>query len=111
MNKDIIQKIDNFHYNKDDLIVIYYTLGELPIEETIDVVQFTYDSLADKYPDAEVIGLPVNIVPRVVTISANDPTYSILKEYKKLLQEKNLKSQENTPTAKFDDAEDDIWNI
>lgn len=111
MNKDIIQKIDNFHYNKDDLIVIYYTLGELPIEETGNIVQFACDRLADKYPDAEIIGLPVNIVPEVTTVSANDPMNSILKGYNKLLREKSLKSWEDTPTVKFDDADDDLWNI
>lgn len=89
MNKDIIQKIDNFHYNKDDLIVIYYTLGKLSFEETSNIIQFTCDRLTDKYPDAEIIGLPANIVPEMTAVSANDPMNSILKEYNKLLREKD----------------------
>lgn len=106
MYKDIISRIQNFHYNEGDLIVIYYKMEE-SLNKVAETANAVYDALKIIYPDAEIIGLPENIIPEITTVSANDPLKPVLiKNYEMLKQQ-----SENISTAKLDDADDDIWNI
>ena len=87
MYKDIISRIQNFHYNEGDLIVIYYKMEE-PVDKVAEIADAVYDALKIFYPDAEIIGLPENIIPEITTVSADDPLKPILiKNYEMLKQQ------------------------
>ena len=98
--------IENFHYNEGDLILIYYKMEE-PLNKVAETADAVYDALKIIYPDATIIGLPENMISEITTISADDPLKPVLiKNYEMLRQQ-----SKNTPTVKFDDADDDLWNI
>lgn len=80
MDENIISKIENFHYNEGDLILFYYKLGELPIDEIVETAHSVYDSLKSTYPNARIIGLPENIFSEIITISKDDPLNKIYRE-------------------------------
>lgn len=79
MDENIISKIENFHYNEGDLIIIYYKMEESfgKVAETANAV---YDALKIIYPDAIIIGLPENIIPEITAISKDDPLNKVYRE-------------------------------
>ena len=105
MNKDIVQKIDNFHYNEGDLIVIYYKIGE-DLNTSIEIAKNAYESLKEIYPNAEIIGIPVDYIQEVTTISANDHLKSILLDGHALLRKELQKS-----ACHHYEEDDEMWSM
>lgn len=91
MDENIISKITNFHYNEGDLIVIYYKIGE-NLNTCVEIANNVYERLKEIYPNAEIIGIPVDYIQEVTTISANDHLKSILLDGHALLQKELQKS-------------------
>lgn len=81
MDENTISKIQNFHYNEGDLIVIYYKIGESLISEVAKTADAVYDALKIIYPDATIIGLPEDIIPEITSISKDDPLNGVYRKY------------------------------
>ena len=105
MNKDVIQKIDNFHYNEGDLIVIYYKIVK-NLNTTAEIANNVYDRLKEIYPNAEIIGIPVDYIQEVTTISADDHLKSILLDGHVLLQKELQKS-----ACRHYEEDDEMWSM
>lgn len=107
MDDNIISKIENFHYNKGDLIIIYYKMEE-SLEKVAEIVNNVYYRIKEIYPHSEVIGLPENIISEITTVPANDPMNEIMNNIFKYYKKQEMK---RFTDIKIDDADDDIWNI
>lgn len=105
MYKDIISRIQNFHYNEGDLIIIYYKMEE-SLNKVAETANAVYDALKIIYPDAEIIGLPENIIPEITTVSADDPLKPVLIENYEMLQQQSKK----TISHQYEE-DDELWNM